>query len=202
MSAPYGRWAQKWPKRPFRDGPINFRSPRNAEHHSAVFAQSVGTIFPSCINLASVNPGKIIALDVGDARIGVALSDPLRISGAPWGAFLRNSADYLSKLTDLIAAEEVTLVLIGVPYEADGTVGKQARKILTFQRQLENALKARPETAHIRFRAWDESYTTEEARSHLKGNINAEHRRSGVVDAAAALVLLQDYLTANEHHNI
>jgi len=90
----------------------------------------------------SLPPGKIIALDVGDARIGVATCDPLRLTVRPLRTLLRrNRRTDFDALAKIYAEEEAVLVVCGLPYNMDGSEGPQARRIRNWAARFTRALR-------------------------------------------------------------
>lgn len=133
--------------------------------------------------------GRILALDLGERRIGVALSDPLRLVARPLKVIARSSKakDFLA-VGRLVAEHGVSLVLCGYPLSLDGTEGPQGRRIRRYVEQL-------AETLSVAVELWEESYSTVEADrivASVKRLKPSERRR--VVDAIAAAVILQSYL--------
>ena len=133
-------------------------------------------------------PGPWLGLDVGEKRIGVAISDP-----TGWLASGRTVVHSISREKDVravakIAGEEaVTLIVVGMPVSLNGTEGPQAEKVRRFGTELS---KATP----IEVVYWDERFTTIEARRYLRdGGMRAKKQRANI-DATAAEVLLQNYL--------
>ena len=130
---------------------------------------------------------RILALDIGDARIGVAVSDPSRIIASPvevihrigWGPDVR-------RICELCEQYETTLVLSGWPLNMDGTAGFQSEKVHLFCEQLEKA--------GLTVFYQDERLTTVTAEhALLEGNMHRRERRQ-TVDKVAAAVILQQWL--------
>ena len=135
-------------------------------------------------------PGRVLAVDLGTVRVGLALSDPLRITGQPMGRLPRRALrDDLSALIDIVRDNDVAVVVVGHPLLMSGTAGERALDAQTFADQL------RAEIA-CPVILWDERLTTVQAeRALLEGNVSRRNRRN-VVDAAAAALLLQSWLDA------
>ncbi len=134
--------------------------------------------------------GKIIALDVGDARIGIATCDPMRLTVRPLTTVhRRNRRIDFDALAKIYADEEAVLVVCGLPYNMDGTEGPQARRIRNwaarFTRALRNILG---EDVPLVF--WDERLSSFAADEWIaeKGPDPAGQ------DAIAAAVILRSYL--------
>ena len=135
--------------------------------------------------------GRALGIDYGSRRVGLALSDPLRVIAGGAGV-LRNSPALITTLARFVDEHKVVVVVVGMPYAPDGGAGKKGDEVSRFIRQLQHAI-AVPVTT------WDESYTTVEAGAALRrgGMKKAQRRRKGVLDEMAARVLLQEYLDAH-----
>ena len=142
-----------------------------------------------------------MALDVGEARIGVALSDPGGFLASPYTT-LRVSRDELQTWTaiqQLVDETEAEGLIIGLPISLDGKIHAQGEHVQAFAERLKPHI-----TIPITF--WDERYSTVEAERLLAGqDIGQERRRRGnrrrsrsesrhSIDALAAAVILQEYL--------
>jgi len=133
---------------------------------------------------------RILALDLGSRRIGVALSDELGMIAQPmayWPA--EPAAGVLDKIRELMKTREVGLVLVGLPRNMDGSLGPAAVQAEQFMGILREALP-------IPVRSWDERLTTAQAsRLLIEGGVRRD-RRKEKVDSLAAALLLQSYLDA------
>jgi putative Holliday junction resolvase len=131
---------------------------------------------------------RYLALDHGTKRIGVAVSDELKMIAQPLEYIPTEPFDaFLVRLKQLIAEKEVELVFIGMPRNMDGTYGPAAQKVQEFIAQL------KPEIS-IPIKTLDERLTSAQAnRVLLQGNVRRADRKQKV-DAMAAAILLQSYL--------
>lgn len=122
---------------------------------------------------------RILAVDPGDARIGLAISDPTRTIARPLDV-LEHQSRHLDaeRILAICTQQGVSLILVGVPYDQDGQVGPQARKSLRLVEELRRQGDLPVET-------WDEGGSTQAAAS-LGGK--------GPLDALAAASFLQEYL--------
>jgi putative Holliday junction resolvase len=139
-----------------------------------------------------INSGKrrILALDLGKKRIGLALSDPLGITAQGLPTLERtNLRQDLAALARLIEEREVGLILMGHPLHMSGREGRQAEYTREFARRL-------GEHTGLEVRLWDERLTTAEAERVLKSSGISIAKRAGAVDKLAAQILLQSYLAA------
>jgi putative Holliday junction resolvase len=135
--------------------------------------------------------GKLMALDVGLARIGVAVCDPLRLASRPVTTLRRTSRrDDFAQLARLVEREEIVAVVCGLPLNMDGSVGDQARTTRKWAMRLAQALRAilgRPVPVVF----WDERLT-----SFAAQELQAEQGLEASEDAIAAAIILQSYLDA------
>ena len=135
-------------------------------------------------------PGRIVALDIGARRIGVAACDPDRIVTRAVGVIQAEPVEAAIKaITDVVRDEEAVLVITGYPLTLRGEVGLQAQRIERFVERLRRVLPVPVEL-------YDERFTSSEARRILEEQrpVSREERRRGVVDQLAARLLLDDYL--------
>jgi len=133
---------------------------------------------------------RIMGLDVGDRRIGVALSDELGLLATPFAVLKRSSLrEDVQRVVRLVAEQGVGTVVVGLPYSLSGELGPQAVKVKRFGEALANALP-------VPVIFWDERYSTVEASRMLTAAGRRARRQKPYIDAAAAAVMLQSYLDA------
>ncbi len=135
--------------------------------------------------MTEVETGRVLGLDVGDRRIGVALSDPRRIVATPFTIIQRkDDLTAVEAVVRIIAEQGVARIIVGLPYNMNGSIGPQAEKVQAFVRELSTRTKV-----PVEYR--DERLTTVAARRIMQ----SKRRSAGLPDdAAAAAVLLQAYL--------
>jgi putative Holliday junction resolvase len=139
---------------------------------------------------ANAVKGRILALDLGKRRIGLALSDPLGITAQGLPTLERtNIREDLSALERLIAQHEVALILVGHPLHMSGQEGRQAEHAREFAHRL-------GERTGIAVKLWDERLTTVEAQRVLKESGVSIAKRARAIDKLAAQILLESYLDA------
>ena len=131
---------------------------------------------------------RILGLDVGEKRIGAALSDPEGILATPLMVIDRERVESDSKaLLDLVRQYSVARIVVGLPYSLDGSVGRQAEKVKDFIDWLSQHSEIPVET-------WDERFSTVAA-EHLMVEAGMKRKkRKERVDAMAAALILQSYL--------
>ena len=136
----------------------------------------------------SIPPGRILALDVGRKRIGLALSDPLGITAQGLPTLHRTRIrDDIAFLKQLAAERGVSRLLIGMPLHLSGDESRQSEYTREFAERLEQAL-------HIPVIFWDERLTSAEAERRLRLSGTSVGRATGNVDRLAAILLLESYL--------
>jgi putative Holliday junction resolvase len=133
---------------------------------------------------------RLLALDVGDRRIGVALSDPIGILASPLTTIQRRSErEDVQAVLDLVEEHDVGEIVVGMPLSLSGERGPQARQVGRFRA----ALAAR---AGVKTTDQDERYSTVQAERLMRQAGAEPSRERERVDAAAAAVVLQAYLDA------
>lgn len=132
--------------------------------------------------------GRIMALDVGEVRTGVALSDPMRIIASPYAVVpMTSPAKALDDLCVMIKETETVGVVVGLPLDQRGQPGPQAKKVLAFVEQLRNRVD-------IEIVTQDERFSTAAAERALIAADVRRGKRKKVVDKIAATHILQGYL--------
>ena len=135
---------------------------------------------------------RILALDVGDRRIGVALSDPLGILASPLTTIDRSTPETEAAIDAVLALaeqHEAAEILVGIPYLMSGRIGAQARITLDFAQALS-------ERTTIPITHTDERLSSVQADRMLTQSGTSHTRDKGRTDSAAAAVILQAYLDA------
>lgn len=131
---------------------------------------------------------KILGLDIGEKRIGIAISDELGYTAQGMRVMNRSGLDDdLKAIKELIVAQRATEVVVGLPKNMDGSLGESAEKVLFFAKQMEESLS-------IPVILWDERLTTAEATRLLVDADLSRAKRRKVVDKLAAVLILQGYL--------
>jgi putative Holliday junction resolvase len=140
----------------------------------------------------------VLAIDLGERRMGLAMSDPLRIAAQALPTVeRRNRREDMNYLKSLARRHGISLIVIGNPVNMDGTAGTQSLAASEFASRLQRHLEAGPAAAaHIAVRLWDERLTSVQANRLLRESGVAPPERSQKVDQIAALLLLQNFLDA------
>ncbi len=131
---------------------------------------------------------RILALDPGTVRIGIALSDETKTIAQPREFIPAEPfADFLARLKEIVRVQEVELIIVGVPRNMNGSYGPAADKAREFITVLKEALT-------IPVKGWDERLTSVQANRLLIDAGMRRDKRKVKVDQAAAAILLQSYL--------
>jgi putative Holliday junction resolvase len=136
---------------------------------------------------------RILGIDYGTRRIGLSLSDPLRIIAQPLTT-LPNDAHTLDRICDVINKENVEVIVIGMPLNLKGEKAQKAQEVERF-------IDLLVERTAVEIIRWDERFTTTMAhRTMLDMGTKRGERRSdkGRIDAMAAAILLQSYLDSRK----
>ena len=131
---------------------------------------------------------RVMGVDYGDARTGVAVSDLLcSIVGTTTVIHSRNMEKTVTQLCEIVKKEEVGEIAVGLPKNMDGTEGARAELCRSFARELEKA-------TGLPVKLWDERRTTVEAHNILSQHNYHGQKRKNTVDAVAAALILEGYL--------
>ena len=130
----------------------------------------------------------LLGLDVGDVRIGVALSDELGVAAHPLCTLTRKNRKVdLIAIADLVSIHKVERIIIGLPISLDGSIGTQAEKVQKFAQRLEHVID-------IPIEFQDERFTTAEAEDILRELNKDTQEQKELIDEVAAVIILTDYL--------
>lgn len=133
---------------------------------------------------------RILGLDVGARRIGIAISDPLGLTAQGLPTLQRRNRRYdQSELRRVVREYEVSEIVVGNPLRMSGQTGAQAEKMAAFAEQLQQELSL---PVHL----WDERLSTAEAHRLLDETGIRDARRKEVIDKMAAVLILQSFLDA------
>jgi putative holliday junction resolvase len=135
---------------------------------------------------------RTLCLDVGDKKIGMALSDPTGSIAQGFKLYRRGSMkDDLAELVVVARDHSVSSIVLGLPKNLDGTVGKRAQEIIDFAESIRLRLSL-PVTL------WDERFSTNEAHRIFDLAQMNQKKRKKFVDVMAAQIILQGYLDAHQ----
>ena len=139
-------------------------------------------------------PGRVLGVDYGSRRVGLAVSDPLRVVTRGLGV-VANAPDLPAAIAARAREEGVVLIVVGMPYAPDGGAGAKGEEVSRF-------IAALREQTDLPVATWDESFTSAGARqAFIDGGMKKGKRREkGRVDEMAARLLLQEFLESTHQH--
>ena len=129
---------------------------------------------------------RVMALDVGEKTVGIALSDELGITVSPRETLRRDGSE-LDRLAGIVTQDAVGEIVVGLPISLNGSLGPSAQKVLELVAQLR-------ERFTIPVVTWDERLTTAEAEKILLAADTRRAKRRKVIDQVAAALILEGYL--------
>jgi putative pre-16S rRNA nuclease len=144
-------------------------------------------------------PGVILAIDYGQRRLGLALSDEFGVTLRPYATWTRtNRRRDLARLRDLVRQNGVRRVVVGLPLHLDGTPSEMSKETEIFAARVEKALGLPVELMDERLSSWEAQQTTSAAnpkpRARRSSSGRAADRRKAQLDDIAAAIILRDYL--------
>ena len=135
--------------------------------------------------------GKVLAIDLGEKRIGLAISDETRTIAAGYDVMQRKSRkEDFQRYATIIADEAITLVVMGLPITLSGEEGQRADWVRNYSAGLSEHIP-------VPLEFWDERYSTKQAEASLHARGKRGKKARERVDAVAAAFILQDYLDAH-----
>ena len=139
---------------------------------------------------------KIMAVDLGDVRTGLAICDATEMLASPVGVLEeRDPQRLLKKVADAVREHRAETIVIGYPKNMNGSVGERAEKSEKFSSLL-------GEIIDIPVVLWDERGTTVSAIRHLNETNTRGQKRKKVIDAVAAVIILESYLNYRRNTNL
>jgi putative Holliday junction resolvase len=135
---------------------------------------------------------RVLALDVGESRIGVAISDPNGLVAVPLRVLPRRSLETdVADISGIVAQEGVEVLVVGLPLSLDGTVGRQAQRVQDFVEHLKDPV-------NLPIVLWDERLSTVQAEQLLRTVPPRSRKARAEQDALAAAIILQGYLDSRQ----
>jgi putative Holliday junction resolvase len=130
---------------------------------------------------------RILGIDPGDARVGLALSDELGMLAHPFETITLKKTDPVARIAEVVREKGVTTIVVGVARNMDGTFGPAAEKGRALIAQIR-------EVVTCPVIAWDERLTTVSAQRAMRESGRKAKEQKGVIDQAAAQIILQSWL--------
>lgn len=132
--------------------------------------------------------GRVLAVDYGEKRIGLAISDEMEITASPLMTLVKRSEEEAScQIAQLVSQFQVSKIVIGLPRRTDGKEGEMERKVKAFAEKLRGKVK-------VPIVLFDERFTTRIAEQILLEADLSRQKRKRVRDRLAAVILLRSYL--------
>ena len=132
---------------------------------------------------------RIMSVDFGDSRTGIAVCDKSEFLASPLTVITEYNFDRCAeKVAELAISEKVEEIVVGLPKNMNGTIGERAEKCQTFGEMVESL-------SNINVVMWDERCTTVSAHAYLNETNVRGKKRKAVVDAVAATIILESYLS-------
>jgi len=139
---------------------------------------------------------KILGLDVGSKRIGMAISDALGVTAQGLSTLeIKNKENTLKELCNIVSEKEVKEVVVGLPLNMNGSHGPKAQEAARFADELKEKIK-------VPVKLWDERMSTMEAERVMIEAGASRNKRKKKIDKLAAQVILQSYLNAKSRENV
>jgi len=135
---------------------------------------------------------RIMGLDVGERKIGISLSDPTFSIALAHKVYRRSSMkEDLEEFKKIVANYDIKEIVIGLPKNLNGTIGKKAKEIINFAEEIEKYTL-------IPIVLWDERFSTNEAHRILEMAQIKHKKRRPLLDMMASQIILQGYLDAHK----
>lgn len=132
---------------------------------------------------------RIMALDIGEKNIGVAISDKMNILAIPHSQE-KNDENFIEKISSIIEEKDIKKIIIGIPYNLKGKSGYQANKTFDFTQKLKEKIK-------IEIDFFDERFSTKISKDNL---LQSKKTAGAPVDKYAAAIILENYLNNEKYH--
>ncbi len=131
---------------------------------------------------------RILGIDYGERRIGLAISDPMGIIAQPLTTLdTEKIKDVFFEVKNIVKEKNVKKVVVGLPKNMDGTIGEKGKKVLNFADDLSKEL-------NLKIDLWDERLTSVESQKTLKQEKRKTKKDKQIVDKLSASLILQGYL--------
>jgi putative Holliday junction resolvase len=130
---------------------------------------------------------RILGIDFGERRIGLAISDEEGKIAFGFGVIDTKKEDVFKRLMEVVCSKNIEEIVIGLPTNMNGTIGKRAEKVASFAKDIASSLG-------VKVRLWDERLTTTPAERILIEADLSRKKRKAVIDELSATIILQNYL--------
>ncbi len=142
---------------------------------------------------AEFKDSRILGIDFGEKRIGLALSDPTKLFAYAYKT-IENKENYFTGLSQLINEKQIIKIIIGLPSSRFKASKILAEKVQLLKKKIEDQL-------NVEVLLWDEDYTSAIAKSKIIESVNKKSKRKDKsnIDSFSAAVILQEYLDSRQH---
>jgi len=131
---------------------------------------------------------RILGIDYGERRIGLAISDPIGIIAQPLFTLdTQKTTDVFSEIQKLIREKNVEQIIVGLPKNMDGTIGKKGKEVLEFAKNLSRQI-------NVKVNLWDERLSSVESQKILRDTKKKTRQDKKNIDKLSASLILQGYL--------
>ena len=131
---------------------------------------------------------RILAIDYGKKRIGLSMTDPLRLTAQPFETWKHEKPQlFIESLNDLVKEMGIDTIVLGYPLNMNGSESDMSKAVKTLKEQMD-------ETLNCEVQLWDERLTSKQAHKQLHEMNIKPSRNKGKVDQLASLLLLQNYM--------
>lgn len=134
-------------------------------------------------------PGRVLGIDPGDVRTGLAISDDFRMLAMPLETITASGKPLIERIRAIVLEREVKELVVGLPRNMDGSYGAAADKVRAFAKDLSHAIG---DTHKIHL--WDERLSTVAASKSLRESGKNSRKQKNLVDQVAAQIILQSWL--------
>lgn len=132
---------------------------------------------------------RILAIDYGEKRLGLAMSDPLGITAQPFDV-IENDGKEIEKISDIVNKNEIKKIIVGLPINMSGTCGGAVNKVMSFVNKLK-------EKVNVEIDTFDERLSTWEANNRMHELGMPRKKKKKNIDKLAATIILETYLAKN-----
>lgn len=138
---------------------------------------------------------RILGIDYGKRRIGLAISDPLGIIAQSLPTLtIKETTDLLSEIETLVKENNVSTIVLGLPRNMDGTLGEEGKKVMEFGKELSQKI-------NLKVEFWDERLTSVESHRTLREEKRKIKQKKELVDRISASLILQGYMDRKKSEN-
>ena len=137
----------------------------------------------------------LLSIDVGKVRTGIAVTDEIELISSPLSVvYMKNMADAINQIKNIVQERKPRLIIIGYPYNEDGSISHMCKVVDSFIKELEKEV-------FVPIKLWDERYTSQQAETLLLEVDLSRKKRKKKIDGIAAAIILDGYMNSVENRN-